>query len=335
MSTRTLTIGPRRAAFVEVDARFGAGGEPLSATDRDAFETLDSLYRALCAILYNYVPTSGHPGGSISSGRIVAGILFDAMDYDFSRPDREDADVLSYAAGHKAMGLYAMWALRDEIARLGAPELLPDLRLRLRLEDLLGFRRNPNAAAPIATRTRAKALDGHPTPATPFVRLATGASGVGVASSIGLALAARDYYGADAPRVHVLEGEGGLTPGRVAEALAAARHRFARQHRRARRLEPGLDRLRPRVPRRRASGRLRAVEPRGALPPPRLERRGRGGRHGLRPGDRARSASPRVFRPASRPRSSIAPSRAGATASRDAPLTAPDTSSAPRGSTKR
>ena len=69
---------------------------------------------------------------------------------------------------------------------------------------------------------RARALDGHPTPATPFVRLATGASGVGLASSIGLAVAARDYYGADCPAVHVSEGEGGLTPGRVSEALAAA-----------------------------------------------------------------------------------------------------------------
>jgi transketolase len=39
---------------------------------------------------------------------------------------------------------------------------------------------------------------------------------------VGLALAIRDYYGKDAPRVHVVEGEGGLTPGRVAEALAAA-----------------------------------------------------------------------------------------------------------------
>ncbi|MEK7837255.1 MAG: hypothetical protein AAB328_04655, partial [candidate division NC10 bacterium] len=65
-------------------------------------------------------------------------------------------------------------------------------------------------------------LDGHPTPATPFVRLSTGASGVGLASSLGLALGARDYFGADAPRVHIVEGEGGLTPGRVAEALAAA-----------------------------------------------------------------------------------------------------------------
>ncbi|NIP80451.1 MAG: hypothetical protein GWM90_15025, partial [Gemmatimonadetes bacterium] len=33
---------------------------------------------------------------------------------------------------------------------------------------------------------------------------------------------AADYFGADAPRVHIIEGEGGLTPGRVAEALAFA-----------------------------------------------------------------------------------------------------------------
>lgn len=194
----------------------------LAAEDLEAFEALDLLYRSLCAILYNYVPTSGHPGGSISSGRIVAGLLFDAMDYDFWRPGREDADIVTYAAGHKAMGLYSMWALRDEVARLGAPGPLPDLRDRLRLEDLLGFRRNPVTETPLFTRLRAKALDGHPTPATPFVRLATGASGVGLAASIGLALAARDYYGHDAPCVHVVEGEGGLTPGRVAEALAAA-----------------------------------------------------------------------------------------------------------------
>ena len=36
-----------------------------------------------------------------------------------------------------------------------------------------------------------KALDGHPTPATPFVRLSTGASGVGLPASIGLADRAR------------------------------------------------------------------------------------------------------------------------------------------------
>src|SRR5512146_115976 len=133
------------------------------------------------------------------------------MDYDLGDPEREDADVLSYAAGHKAMGLYSMWALRDEMARIARPALLPrEAEARLRLEDLLGFRRNPITSTPLFLGNEAKALDGHPTPATPFVRLATGASGVGVASSIGLALAAHDYYGKNAPRVHVVEGEGGL-----------------------------------------------------------------------------------------------------------------------------
>ena len=115
-----------------------------------------------------------------------------------------------------------MWALRDEVARLSAPELLRGLEARLRLEDLLGFRRNPITGTTLFRRVRARALDGHPTPGTPFVRLATGASGVGLGSSIGLALALRDWFGSNCPRVHVLEGEGGLTPGRAGEALAAA-----------------------------------------------------------------------------------------------------------------
>ena len=212
-------FGTRRAEWV----RIADVPAPLTADELARFETVDLFYRSLCALLYNYVPMSGHPGGSISSGRFVAGILFDAMDYELAQPDRADADIISYAAGHKAMGLYSMWALRDELARVGNPALLPpDVAHRLRLEDLLGFRRSPVTATPLFRGFGAKALDGHPTPATPFVRLSTGASGVGVASSIGLALAARDYYGPKAPRVHVVEGEGGLTPGRAAEALAAA-----------------------------------------------------------------------------------------------------------------
>jgi transketolase len=116
-----------------------------------------------------------------------------------------------------------MLALRNEIARIGAPELLPtDERLQLRLEDLLGFRRNPVEKTPLFVKFKAKALDGHPTPATPFVRLSTGASGVGVASSLGLAFGALDYFGDDAPNVHIVEGEGGMTPGRVSESMAAA-----------------------------------------------------------------------------------------------------------------
>jgi transketolase len=220
---RTLLFGPRRGVFINAAAHVLEHGEPLDRATVEHCETFDLFYRTLCAVMYNYVPMSGHPGGSISSGRIVAQLLFDTMDYDLAQPNRSDADIISYAAGHKVLGLYAMWALRNEIARIAAPDLLPaDEKLQLRLEDLLGFRRNPVATTPLFKQFRAKPLDGHPTPATPFVRLSTGASGVGIAASFGLAWAAADLYGEDAPRVHIIEGEGGMTPGRVAEALAAA-----------------------------------------------------------------------------------------------------------------
>ncbi len=212
-------FGPRRAEWIVVD---GPGEEPVSDEARAHLEYYDLVYRSLCAILFNFAQ-SGHPGGSVSSGRIVTGILFDTLDYDIGDPIRRDADVISYAAGHKATGLYAMWALRDEVVRVGRPDLLPkELRHRLRLEDLLGFRRNPTTFTPLFREFASKPLDGHPTPATPFVRLATGASGIGMGSSLGLAYALADYYGADAPRVHIIEGEGGLTPGRAAEAVASA-----------------------------------------------------------------------------------------------------------------
>jgi transketolase len=196
--------------------------QQMSPLALHAYGTFDAAYRTLCAMLYNYAPMSGHPGGSISSGRIVASLTFGSMDYDIADPDREDADVLSYAAGHKALGLYALSALRNEIVRLSSHELLPADSRQVRFEDLLGFRKNPNNDTPLFRLFGSKPLDGHPTPATPFVKLATGASGVGIASSFGLALAMTDWFGSSAPRVHVLEGEGGLTPGRVAEALAFA-----------------------------------------------------------------------------------------------------------------
>jgi transketolase len=216
----TKPFGPRRSIWL---TSADLTERPLSAAEADQFETFDLIYRSLCAILFNYVPTSGHPGGSISSGRFVSAVLFDSMTYDVSNPDRPDADLISYAAGHKALGLYGMWALRNEVIRIAAPEMLPgDERLQLRLEDLLGFRRNPISSTPLFRRFNSKPLDGHPTPATPFLRLSTGASGVGMASSVGLAVGAADYYGTSAPKVHIIEGEGGLTPGRVAETLAMA-----------------------------------------------------------------------------------------------------------------
>ena len=215
----TRSFGPRRATWIEIGECDAELKDEKWLTHLTRF---DELYRGVVATQFNF-HQSGHPGGSVSAGHIMSGLLFDSMDYDFRDPVRSDQDLLSFAAGHKATGLYGMWALRDELIKLAKPEILPsEEKFRLRLEDLLGFRRNPTHTAPLFNKFNSTPLDGHPTPMTPFVRIATGPSGVGMASSIGLAFGAADYFGEDAPKIHMLEGEGGLTPGRVYESVAAA-----------------------------------------------------------------------------------------------------------------
>lgn len=77
---KITSFGPRRAEFIKINAASHA----LSVTGKDIekFETFDAIYRSLCAVLYNYAPLSGHPGGSISSGRIVTALLYDTMLHD-------------------------------------------------------------------------------------------------------------------------------------------------------------------------------------------------------------------------------------------------------------
>jgi transketolase len=215
----SLDLNERGTEFIAIDPETCPA---LPAPDAAALEFLDLNYRTLCAVMFNHA-SSGHPGGSVSSGRFVQSLLYNRMAYDISNPMDRCADIISYAAGHKALGLYAMWACRNEVVRQVHPGMLPeDVRQQLRLEDLLGFRKNPITKTPRFLEFNAKPLDGHPTPQTPFIWLSTGPSGVGVASSVGLALTLKDMHGTNAPAVHIIEGEGGMTPGRVAEALASA-----------------------------------------------------------------------------------------------------------------
>ena len=213
-----LNLKDRGTVYYPLDP---SGDFALPGKDQDSFEFYDLCYRTLCAVMFNHA-SSGHPGGSISSGRFVESLVFNQMNYDFSNPMDRSADIISYAAGHKALGLYAMWALRNEVIQQTHPDMLPEVIQQLRLEDLLGFRKNPITKTPLFVKFNSKPLDGHPTPETPFVWLSTGPSGVGVAATTGLALTLKDMYGEDAPGVHIIEGEGGMTPGRVAESLAAA-----------------------------------------------------------------------------------------------------------------
>ncbi|MBR3632135.1 MAG: hypothetical protein IKN49_03625 [Elusimicrobiaceae bacterium] len=220
--TKTSIVPNKRAQYMEITPSL-LKQYALPKQDLAQLEKIDAVYRALVAVLFNFVPNSGHPGGSISSGRAAGTLLYKNMAYELADPLRDDADILSYAAGHKALGMYAWWALRNECVRLARPELLAKTeKEQLRLEDLLGFRHNKVQGTPLFRKFNVKPLGGHPEPSTPFVRTSTGASGVGDCSAVGLALAAADTYGEKAPVVHVLEGEGGLTAGRVNEALACA-----------------------------------------------------------------------------------------------------------------
>ncbi len=220
---KPFPFSKKRGVFFDVTDYASRESYQLTEQDRVKFEKLDVVYRALVALLYNYVPTSGHPGGSISSGRLVEHLLYKEMAYELACPHRNDADIISYAAGHKALGLYAMWALRNECVRIAKPGLLAkEIKDQLRLEDLLGFRHNKVQGTPLFKKFQAKPLGGHPEPLVPFVRTSTGASGVGDGSAVGLAFGAADTYGENAPRVHIIEGEGGLTAGRVSEAAAMA-----------------------------------------------------------------------------------------------------------------
>ncbi|MBR3604225.1 MAG: hypothetical protein IKL48_06115 [Elusimicrobiaceae bacterium] len=220
---KSFEFTKKHGIYADVTDFLGQVDYQLSQTDKKQFEKLDVIYRALVSILYNFAPTSGHPGGSISSGRIVSSLIYKMLDYELASPHRNDADILCYAAGHKALGMYAMWALRNECVRLAQPSLLAKEEInQLRLEDLLGFRRNKVQGTVLFKQLNVKPLGGHPEPVTPFVYTCTGASGVGDASAVGLAIGAADAYAENSPIVNILEGEGGLTAGRVSETLACA-----------------------------------------------------------------------------------------------------------------
>jgi transketolase len=195
------------------------------AVDHYSLGILDklSLYcRTLMMVMYNHA-ASGHPGGSISSCNMTLAAMLHGMNFDFRHPDEETADVLIHTAGHKALARYAIFAALDTLVEASGLDLLPEeISSRLELSDLLVFRRNPSQETALARGLAVNFLDGHPTPATPFTPIATGASGVGVAAALGFAFALLDRYGWGAPRVCMIEGEGGLTPGPVYEVLSLA-----------------------------------------------------------------------------------------------------------------
>ncbi len=135
---------------------------------------------------------SGHPSTCLSAAELMAALFFADMRFDPKHPQHPEADRLVMSKGHAAPLLYAMWAQAGLVPR----ERLTDLRL---------FTSN---------------LEGHPTPRLPFVDVATGSLGQGLAAGVGIALNAR-RIGSDY-RTYVLMGDGETAEGSVWEAAASA-----------------------------------------------------------------------------------------------------------------
>ncbi|MFI8521084.1 transketolase [Streptomyces sp. NPDC085481] len=140
---------------------------------------------------------SGHPTSSLSAADLMAVLMTRHLRYDWNAPDNPAGDHLIFSKGHASPLLYAMFKAAGVI---GDDELMTTYRR-------FGHR-----------------LQGHPTPVLPWVDLATGSLGQGIAYGVGIALAGRDLE--QRPfRVWVLCGDSEMTEGSVWEALDKAGHR--------------------------------------------------------------------------------------------------------------
>jgi transketolase len=141
------------------------------------------------------VSGSGHPTSSMSAADLIAVLAEKYLRYDFEYPDHPNNDHLIFSKGHASPLLYALYAAGGAISD----------------EELLSLRR-------FGSR-----LEGHPSPALPWVDVATGSLGFGLPVGVGVALAAktvdpRPY------RVWVLVGDSEMAEGSVWEAFEHASH---------------------------------------------------------------------------------------------------------------
>jgi len=166
------------------------------STDTDPLRAMADRLR-VDSIRMTTAAGSGHPTSCMSCADIVAALFFNEMRWDPSDPRARNVDRFLLSKGHAAPVLWA--ALREA----GAIE-----------EDLLSLRRIDSS------------LEGHPTPVNPWIRVATGSLGQGLAAANGMALA--DRLDGIAARVFCLMGDGECSEGSVWEAAQfAALHRLS------------------------------------------------------------------------------------------------------------
>ncbi len=143
---------------------------------------------------------SGHPTSSMSAADLLAVLVTRYLRYDWDAPRSPANDHLIFSKGHASPLLYSVFKAVGVVAE---DELLT------------GYRRF------------GQRLQGHPTPALPWVDVATGSLGQGLAAGVGIALAGK-YLDRLPYRVWVLCGDSELAEGSVWEALdKAAYYRLA------------------------------------------------------------------------------------------------------------
>jgi transketolase len=136
---------------------------------------------------------SGHPTSSLSAADLMAVLLSGHLRYDFANPGHPSNDHLIFSKGHASPLLYAMYRAVGAISD----------------EELHSFRR-------FGSR-----LQGHPTPAIPWVDVATGSLGQGLPIGIGIALAGK-YLDRLPYRTWVLCGDSEMAEGSMWESFDKA-----------------------------------------------------------------------------------------------------------------
>jgi transketolase len=137
---------------------------------------------------------SGHPTSSMSAADLMAVLLARHFRYDWQRPDNPANDHLIFSKGHASPLLYSMF---KAVGVVSDDELMTEYR------------------------RFGSTLEGHPTPALPWVDVATGSLGQGLPDGVGIALAAR-YLDELPYHVWVLCGDSEMAEGSMWEALDKA-----------------------------------------------------------------------------------------------------------------
>jgi transketolase len=138
---------------------------------------------------------SGHPTSSMSPADLMAILLSKYLRYDFDHPGNPNNDRLIFSKGHAAPLLYSMYK---------AAGVISDEELR-------------------SLRHFGSRLEGHPTPALPWVDVATGSLGQGLAIGVGIALAGK-YLDQLPYHTWVLLGDSEIAEGSIWEAFDHAAH---------------------------------------------------------------------------------------------------------------